>query len=75
MLNSLPTITVRHVQEVAADTWTVVHNQRGYPVVDVYTAENGSIQKILPMGVEYMNDNTVNIYFSEARVGFATVVV
>lgn len=71
----MPTVTIRHVQETPADTWVVAHGQRGYPVVDVYTAENNTVQKILPMGVEYVDENTVNIYFSEARSGFASVVV
>ena len=73
--SSLPTISVRHVQEEPAATWTIAHGQNGYPVVDAYTAENGTVQKILPMGVEYVDEDTVRILFSSPRTGFATVVI
>lgn len=44
-------------------------------MVDVYTTVNEVVQKVLPKRVEYVDRDTVNIYFSQARTGFATVVV
>jgi len=74
-LSSLPAVTVRHVQTAPQAVWRIEHGQNGYPVVDVYTTENGSVQKIIPLRVEYVDANIVNIYFTAARTGFATVVV
>ena len=74
-LSSRPIVTIKHVQQNLDPVWTIDHNQNGYPLVDVYTTDHGIVQKILPMRVEYVDENTVKIHFSQGRKGFATVVV
>jgi hypothetical protein len=60
--------------ENASDTWTIVHNLHGYPIVDVYVDYFGTPTKILPASVTYTDQNTVTLTFSSARSGYATVV-
>lgn len=75
MAGPTPTTIVKHVQETPEEIWRIDHGQKGYPMVDVYTTVNEVVQKVLPKRVEYVDRDTVNIYFSQARTGFATVVV
>ena len=63
-----------HEQDVAATTWTIVHNLGTYaPVIDVYIDINGSRSKILPKEVNVIDNTTVQVVFSEARAGSAAV--
>lgn len=68
-------MTFTHTQATPSTTWTIVHGQGGYPVVDAYISNNGVVQKILPLGVEYVDQHTVALQFNVAHSGFATVVV
>ena len=74
-LTSNATTSIKHVQEAAAETWTIVHGQGGYPIIDVYIPYEGTVRKVLPLSVVYIDGNTVEVQFSEARAGFATVIV
>ena len=70
-----PVTSYSHTQTDASTLWTIVHNLGSYPIVDVYTtADDASVQKILPAGVSYVDANTVQVTFTSARAGFATVV-
>jgi len=60
-----------HVQTVAAQVWTVTHNLNTYPVVDVLVYDNGSLVKIIPLDILFINMNTVEIRFSSNRTGQA----
>jgi len=72
-LNLQPSGIYRHVQESASNAWTIVHGMATYPIVDVYILANGVVQKILPLSVVYVDQNTVRINFSTPQTGFATV--
>ena len=74
-ITSNATTSVKHIQTVAAATWTIVHGQGGYPIIDVYVPFEGGVQKVLPQSIVYIDGNTVEVQFSEARAGFATVIV
>jgi hypothetical protein len=68
----------RFKQDVASATWTVVHNLSAdggsVPIVDVVTADvDGSLLKIIPLEINVIDANTVQILFSTARTG--TVVI
>jgi hypothetical protein len=63
-----------HTQDPASDTWEIAHNLGQYPIVDVYVTSNGTIQKIIPNGVTYVDANNCTVTFTSARAGHATVV-
>lgn len=65
----------QHVQEAPSAVWSIYHQRPGYPIVDVYILLNGKVQKILPAGIVYIDENTVEVRFTEPRTGFATVLV
>lgn len=70
-----PVTTYNHVQSTAATSWSVKHNLGDYPIIDVYIqAGDGTVQKVLPASVQYVDANTATVTFSTARAGFATVV-
>lgn len=73
--SKLPLVAYRHNQDTPALTWTITHGQKTYPAVDVYIDVDGTVQKILPNSVTYVDENTVSVSFSQARAGFATVVL
>ena len=63
-----------HTQDVAADTWTIVHNLgTNAPVVDVYVDIDGSRSKIIPKEVKVVDNKTLQIVFSETRTGVAAI--
>jgi hypothetical protein len=72
-MNTVKPITqVRHIQAEPAETWVIKHSH-GYPVVDAFTTYGGKVQKILPKSVVYIDKTTVELTFTSARAGFATV--
>lgn len=62
-----------HEQATAATTWTITHDLGMYPVVDVYCVEDGSLQRVLPLELIYVNDNSCQVTFFSAKAGFAAV--
>lgn len=64
----------QHVQDTPSDVWTINHNLKDYPIVDVYTLFEGSLQRILPTSVTYVSHDTCTLTFSSPRTGYATVV-
>lgn len=64
----------RHTQSEAATDWLIQHNQGSYPIVDVYVPSDGSVQKVLPESIQYIDPNTVKVTFTIPTMGFATVV-
>lgn len=63
----------KHEQDTASDTWTIVHNLGMYPCVDVYTLIDGTLSKVIPDEVTYVNAATCVVTFVEPISGFATV--
>lgn len=63
----------KHVQDSAADTWTIVHNMGNYPIVDVYVMNDGELVKIMPDSVTYIDPMSCSVGFSVPRTGFALV--
>lgn len=63
-----------HNQTVAAQVWTVNHNLNTYPIVDVLVYDNGSLVKIIPLDILFIDMNTVEIHFSSNRTGQARLV-
>lgn len=58
-------------QLVAADVWTIVHNLKRLPTCDVRIVLNGGRVKILPSDVEYIDENTLVVKFTDAQIGTA----
>lgn len=67
-------ITHRFEQSTPATVWTINHNLGVYPVVDAFVTYEGELQKIIPSAVTFIDTNTVQLSFSTAQAGFATVV-
>lgn len=66
-------MTHEHIQAVASDTWTVIHNLKMYPIIDVFVEVDGNVHKIIPAGVEYTDMNSCVVTFSSPQVGHAMV--
>ena len=62
-----------HVQATPARIWSVAHNLATYPVTDVTITLNGVDQKILPLSVVYVDENNLEVYFTDPRQGFVRV--
>jgi hypothetical protein len=58
-------------QVEAADVWTIVHNLKRLPTCDVRILLNGMKVKILPSNVEYLDENTLVVKFTDAQTGTA----
>lgn len=69
----IPTV-YKHLQTTADAIWTVEHKLGVYPIVDAWTESEGSLTKILPSAVNYVDENTCTLVFSSPITGFATVV-
>lgn len=64
-----------HEQTVPATVWVVDHNLNTLaPIVDVFIDIGAGMQKILPLDVRAINAGRVEIEFSSARVGKASLV-
>lgn len=72
MDHSIPTI-YQHVQTIPSAAWTITHNLKLYPVVDVYVDHLGSKEKILASEITYVDLNTCLVTFTAPFAGFATV--
>jgi hypothetical protein len=62
------------VQSTPALAWTVSHNLGCKPVSDVIVTNAGDQEKILPLSVKHIDDNTLLIEFSVPRSGRARLV-
>ena len=70
----------RFEQATPATVWTIVHNlggngSQGLPVVDAAVDVGGVLTKIIPSRVEKIDLNTVELTFTTAYAGIATVIV
>lgn len=64
-----------HEQTVASDTWNIEHNLNvTAPIVDCYVLIDGVYNKIIPLDVVVVDSMTVQILWSENRVGKARIV-
>jgi hypothetical protein len=52
-------------------TWTIVHNLGHRPTHDVCVMNDGVLEKIYPLRVTHVDDNTLMLEFSIPRTGFA----
>ena len=69
---SSPTYT--HTQSVASANWTIQHNLGARPVVSVQVPYQGTMQVILPLAVEFPDDQNVVVRFSTPHTGLARLV-
>lgn len=66
--------TYTHTQTVPSANWTIAHGLGARPLVSVQVTEQGTVQAILPLAVEYPDDQNVIIRFTSARSGTARLV-
>lgn len=62
-----------HVQPTPSDVWTINHGLGGLPNVDVIIEENGVVQKVLVDRVAFVDENNIEVRFSNPRQGQARV--
>jgi len=63
-----------HTQSEPAAEWIVYHNLGTMaPVVDVYVDHEGKRQKIIPLGVELIDNLSLKVTFTVPRAGVAAV--
>lgn len=68
-------VTYDHIQSNPSTTWTITHNLGCKPVMDALASiDGGPYQKVFPTSVVHVNDNTMEVTFSVARVGKARLV-
>lgn len=64
-----------HVEAVASTTWTIPHNLNSAAIaIDCYIDNTGTLEKILPLRVERISDNTTEVTFSVVQAGVARIV-
>lgn len=61
-------------QSSAVKDWVIAHGLGRYPVVDVYVMFEGQMNKIIPSGITYVDLNTLQVNFTKAYSGYATMV-
>ena len=66
--------TFDFVQASASAEWTINHNLGVKPVMDVMSTVDGDLQKMFPLNVIHVDDNTTVVTFSEPRTGKARLV-
>jgi len=72
-LTSRPDSFFQFTQSSASDTWTIVHGLGTYPSVDVYVNQSGTLTKVIPEEVTYVDNMTCTITLTEPLTGYATV--
>lgn len=66
-------LVYRFEQNTPAITWSIVHNFGTKPMVECFVNDGGQLKKAWPLSLEYVDDNTVEITWSQGRSGKATL--
>jgi len=61
----------QHIQSLASDTWTIIHNKGTTGVIPLVYLDN---KQVIPSEVEIVDVNTVVVTFDSPQVGFANLV-
>jgi len=61
--------TYTHTQTTPATEWTVTHDLDRYVVSDVFFDVGGTLEKILPASVRYIDSNNIKVFFTEPQIG------
>lgn len=61
-------------QTTPLDTWDITHDLGSGVITDVMVNINGDLQKIMPGGVEHIDDNRIIIRFSQPMTGAVRIV-
>jgi hypothetical protein len=64
----------QHFQSAPSALWSINHNLGVFPVTDVMVDYNGVLTKIIPMGINVIDLNNVEIHFSTPYTGQARMV-
>lgn len=59
----------KHLQTTPATVWTVSHNFGVNPVSDVFINNDGALEKILPLSVVVIDQNTLQVNFTNSQTG------
>lgn len=68
------TVSYTHTQVTPSTTWTIEHNLECAPVADVVTTVNGAVHKVLPAAMIYIDENNVELQFSNATTGVVRLI-
>jgi len=61
-------------QATPSVAWSINHELNCKPVIDVFANLNGSIQKVFPLEIIYVDDNNVVVTFTAPESGGARLV-
>lgn len=64
---------IQHSQSTPSTVWTIVHNFGALPVVEILAYDGTVLKKAYPATLEHVDENTVQITWSQARAGFAMI--
>lgn len=60
-----------HVQDTASQNWTIAHGLNCKPLVAVNIDYEGQLQAVVPSSIEYPDNNTVIVRFTQPYTGTA----
>jgi len=63
----------QHTQSVAASTWNIFHGFGAKPMVDINVLDGGVVKKAFPLSVVHIDENNVQVTWSSARAGTASL--
>lgn len=73
-IERFPHLEVTFTQASPASVWTFTHNFGHPAIVDVFiTNANGYLEKVIPLSISNVDDNTVSIVFSSPQTGCASI--
>lgn len=76
-MTPISTSSYLHTQSVASSTWNVIHNLSGgvgtLATCDVSIWYNGVLEKIIPKSISIIDNNTIQILFTNPRTGIVVV--
>lgn len=66
--------TVNHIDNAGQSVWTITHNLGIKPVSDAWINFNGAEIKILPVSAIHIDDNTLQLTFTNSEIGGVRIV-
>lgn len=64
-----------HRQTIPSNSWNIAHNMNVKPTVQVFIIrENNVYERIMPKGINIVDDNHVVITFSDPQIGKAILI-
>lgn len=67
-------MVISHNQSTPSSRWVINHNQNAEgALIDVFVYYDGALRKVLPLKIVEVTRNTIEVHFTEAHYGTATL--